>query len=240
MNGQVVITGAAGGIGAALAEHFLGLGRSVTGIDVTVFPERLRAAPGFLGFGADITDESAVEGALDEAAARGPIAALIANAAVTDLAHHDTLTMPYAIWARVLRVNIDGAFLTARAAARRMGGGNIVFVTSSLALLSHAKANDAPYCTSKAAVEMLARVMALELAPRGTNVNTLYPSTVIDTGFFAHWSKEERQRLLSPPTILNASAAFLISLAPGAATGRSLDQDRWDRNEAYRAEWGVA
>lgn len=240
MNGQVVITGAAGGIGAALAEHFLGLGQAVAGIDVTPFPTRLRAAPGFVGLRADITEDSAVEAAFEEATARGPITACIANAAVTDLDHHDTLTLPYATWARVLRVNVDGAFLTARAAARRMGAGNIVFVTSSLAFLAQAKANDAPYCTSKAAVEMLARVMALELAPRGINVNTLYPSVIIDTGFFAHWSKEERRRLLSPPAILNASAEFLAELAPGAATGRSLDQDRWDRDAGYRAEWGAA
>lgn len=240
MNGQVVITGAAGGIGAALAEHFLGLGRAVTAIDVMAFPDRLRAAPGFVGLRADITDESAVEAAFDTAAARRPITALIANAAVTDPAHHDTLTIPYATWGRVLRVNVDGAFLTARTAARQMGTGNIIFVTSSLALLTQAKANDAPYCTSKAAVEMLARVMSLELAPRGINVNTLYPSAIIDTGFFAHWPEAERRRLLKPPTILNAAAAFLTGLAPGAATGHSLDQDRWDRDAAYRAEWGAA
>lgn len=239
MKGQIVITGAAGGIGAALAEHFLRLGRTVTGLDIAPFPDGLAQAPGFAGLHADIADEAAVEAALDAAAARGPIAALLANAAVTDLDHHDVLSLPYATWARVLRINVDGAFLTARGAARRMEGGNIVFVTSSLALLSEAKANDAPYCTSKAAVEMLARVMALELAPKGINVNTLYPSAIVDTGFFAHWTEAERRRLLSPPTILNASAAFLADLAPGAATGRSLDQDRWDRDAAYRAEWGA-
>jgi NAD(P)-dependent dehydrogenase (short-subunit alcohol dehydrogenase family) len=238
VTGQVVITGAAGGIGAALAEHFLRLGRTVTGLDITPFPDRLAQAPGFTGLHADIADEAAVETALDAATARGPIAALLANAAVTDLDHHDVLSMPYATWARILRVNVDGAFLTARGAARRMERGNIVFVTSSLARLSEARANDAPYCTSKAAVEMLARVMALELAPKGINVNTLYPSVIVDTGFFARWTEAERRRL-SPPTILNASAAFLADLAPGAATGRSLDQDRWDRDEAYRAGWGA-
>jgi 3-oxoacyl-[acyl-carrier protein] reductase len=240
VTGQVVVTGAAGGIGTALAEYFLSLGGPVTGVDVAPFPSRLIGAPGFLGLRADIADEPAVEDAFDAAAARGPIVALIANAAVTDLDHHDTLTLPYATWARVLRINVDGAFLTARAAARRMGAGNIVFVTSSLAFLSEAKANDAPYCTSKAAVEMLARVMALELAPKGINVNTLYPSAIIDTGFFAHWPEEERRRLLSPPTILNAAAAFLAGLPPGAATGRSLDQERWDSDPAYRTDWGMA
>jgi 3-oxoacyl-[acyl-carrier protein] reductase len=235
VNGQVVVTGAAGGIGAALAEHFPALGRPVAGLDRRPFPQRLREAPGFLGLPGDLTGEAAVEAAFDAITARAPIAALIANAAVTDLDHHDVLSLPSAIWAEVLRVNVDGAFLTARAAARRRAGGDIVFVTSSLAF--EATANDAPSCTSKAAVEMLARVMALALVPRGINVNTLFPRAVIDTGFFARLPEAERRRL-RPPTILNASAAFLAGLAAdAAATGRSLDQDAWDRDPAYRAGW---
>jgi len=239
MSGQIVITGAAGGIGAALADHFLSRGRAVAGIDIAPFSDRTAAMPDFVGIRSDITDEAALERAFDAIAARGPISTVIANAAVTDLAHSDTLSMLYATWSRVLRINVDGAFLTGRAAARRMGRGNIVFVTSSLAMLSQAKANDAAYCTSKAAVEMLARVMALELAPMGINVNTLYPSAVIDTGFFAHWSAEQR-RVLAPPTILNGAASALADLPPGAVTGRSLDHARWENERAYRCEWGAA
>lgn len=244
MSGQVVITGAAGGIGAAMAGHLLALGRQVAGIDIAAYPETLTGRPGFLGVAADITDPVAVEAAFDRIAARGKVAALVANAAVTDLAHHDALSLPYDVWARVLRVNVDGAFLTARAAARRMAhhptGGNIVFVTSSLAFHGEAKVNDAPYCTSKAAVEMLARVMALELAPKGINVNTLFPRAIIDTGFFAHWTEDDRRRLLAPPGLLNPAITHVIGLAPGTATGRSLDQDRFDRDPAYRAEWHAA
>lgn len=238
MTGQIVITGAAGGIGAALCDHFLSLGREVAGIDIRPIPAHRATAAGFMGLSADITDESAIEHAFDSIAARGQIAAVIANAAITDLDHHETVAMPYATWAKVLRVNVDGAFLTGRAAARRMTNGNIIFITSSLALLSQAKTNDGPYCTSKAAVEMLARVLAKELGDKGINVNTLYPSAIIDTGFFAHWPDEQR-KALSPPSLLNATAAFLADLAPGAATGRSLDQDRWDKDDAYRSDWGA-
>ncbi len=237
---RIAITGAAGGIGASLARHFLAEGWAVAGIDRAAFPADLAQAAAMLCLAADITDEAAIEGAMGAAAADGPLHALIANAAVTDLDHHFALDMPYATWARVLRVNVDGAFLSARAAARRMGeGGNIVFVTSSLARLSDAQAGDAPYCTSKAAVEMLARVLAIELADMGINVNTLYPSAMIDTGFFAHWP-EERRAALAAPSLLNATALHLAGLAPGAATGRSLDQERWERDAAYRADWGAA
>lgn len=239
MTGQIVITGAAGGIGAAMCDHFLLLGRVVAGIDIRPIPTPRATAAGFVGQSADITDETAIERAFDRIAQRGQIAAVIANAAVTDLDHHETVAMPYATWEKVLRVNVDGAFLTGRAAARRMTNGNIIFITSSLALLTQAKARDGPYCTSKAAVEMLARVMAKELAEKGVNVNTLYPSAIIDTGFFAHWP-DEQHKTLSPPSLLNATAAYLVDLAPGAATGRSLDQDRWDKDDAYRAEWGAS
>ncbi len=234
--GHIVITGTAGGIGAALAAHFVTRGWLVTGIDRAPAPA-LEGA--FIGVQADITDEEAMETAFAAAAERGPIRALIANAAVTDLDHHHAVDMPYEVWRNVLRVNVDGAFLTARSAARHMragGGGNIVFVTSSLARLSDAQAGDAPYCTSKAAVEMLTRVLAIELAADAINVNTVFPSVIIDTGFFAHWPDAERAKL-APATLLNETAHFLAALPAGAATGGSLDQQRWDDDAAYRAQW---
>lgn len=236
---HVVITGTAGGIGAALASRFLATGWQVTGIDRAIPPEWMSKSSSFTGDTVDITDEAAMESTFAAAAVRGPISAVIANAAVTDLDHHHAVDMPYDVWRNVLRVNVDGAFLTARSAARHMretGGGNIVFVTSSLARLTDAQAGDAPYCTSKAAVEMLARVLAIELAPHGINVNTLFPSLMIDTGFFAHWPAEQRAKL-APATLLNETAQFLVTLPAGAATGQSLDQQRWDDERSYRAGW---
>ncbi len=240
---HVVITGAAGGIGAALASHFLGGGWSVTGVDRAAFAAEHDDRAWYLTLKADITDEAAMDATMARCVAEhGPISGLIANAAVTDLEHDNVVDMAYATWQRVLRVNVDGAFLSARNAARHMretGGGNIAFVTSSLARLSDAQAGDAPYCTSKAAVEMLTRVLAIELAPHRINVNTLFPSVMIDTGFFAHWNSDRRSEL-APPTILNETASFLMSLSPGAATGRSLDQALWDADPAYRSSWEPA
>lgn len=236
---HIVITGTAGGIGAALASRFLAIGWQVTGIDRASAPEWLSKSPSYAGVDADITDEAAIEAAFADAVERGPISAVINNAAVTDLNHHHAIDMPYEVWRNVLRVNVDGAFLTARTAARHMrdsGGGNIIFVTSSLARLTDAQAGDAPYCTSKAGVEMLARVLAIELAPHGVNVNTLFPSVMIDTGFFAHWPEDERAKL-APATLLNETAQFLATLPAGSATGQSLDQQRWDDERTYRAGW---
>ncbi|MDB5524758.1 MAG: family NAD(P)-dependent oxidoreductase [Rhizobium sp.] len=232
MSGHVVITGAAGGIGHALADGFLKEGWRVTGIDLE---DAAIAHPNYLHRRADITDEPWLATVFAEAAARMAIDAVIANAAVTDKDHRPALELDYAVWQQVLRINVDGAFLTARTAARHMpDGGNIMFVTSSLAFLEQAKANDAPYCASKSAVEMLMRILALELVPAGINVNSIFPSVKIDSGFFAHLDETERSDL-ARPDILNAAALFLASLEPGALTGVSVDQQRWDDDPDYRA-----
>jgi 3-oxoacyl-[acyl-carrier protein] reductase len=237
VSGAVVVTGAGRGIGAALGRHFLDAGRPVFGIDVAAANATLAERRGYRHFQADVTDEAAVDAAFAAIFAAGPVSAVIANAAVTDIAHRRVADLSYATWRHVLRINVDGAFVTGRAAARGLaaqGGGNIVFVTSSLALLDQALAGDAPYCTSKAAVEMFARVLARELAPARVNVNTLYPSVKIDTGFFAHLDAGERAEL-ARPDILDRSADFLANLPPGTLTGRSLDQQRFDADPHYRA-----
>ncbi len=237
MTPHALITGTGRGIGLALTQGFLAAGWRVTGLDRA--PAALED-PGYSHVECDITDEAAMEQAFDAAIARGLLRAVIANAAVTDIAHRPVVEQDYATWRKVLDVNVNGAFVTARAAARRLvpsGAGNITFVTSSLAFLDQALANDAPYCASKSAVEMLMRVLALELDGTGVNVNTLFPSTKIDTGFFAHCDAAERATL-DPPTILNKTALFLAGLAPGVLTGHSLDQQRWDNDPAYRREIG--
>lgn len=230
---HILITGAARGIGLALARHFIANGWLVSGVDIGGAG---MAEPGYSHYRADITDEAALGSAFAAAVERGPLDAVIANAALTDLDHSLAVDLDYGTWQRVMRVNVDGAFLTGRLAARAMRGqgrGNIVFVTSSLAFLDQAKASDAPYCASKSAVEMLARVLALELAADRINVNTLFPSVKIDTGFFAHLPDAERS-MLARPDLLNETALFLAGLAPGVLTGTSLDQQRWDDDHAYR------
>jgi 3-oxoacyl-[acyl-carrier protein] reductase len=229
---HVIITGAAGGIGRALAEAFAGRGWLVTGIDRLPAPD----TAAIVNEQADVTDEPALAAVFDRALARHPVDAVIANAALTDLDHNSATELDYGTWQRVQRVNVDGSFLTARLAAQRMlprGRGNIVFVTSSLAFFDQAKANDAAYCASKSAVEMLMRVMSRELAEGGVNVNSLFPSVMIDTGFFARLSAAERAGL-ARPSLLDDSALFLASLPPGALTGVSLDQQRWDIDSAYQ------
>ena len=231
MSRHILITGSAGGIGCSIARRFLREGWIVTGIDRA---EGAIEHENYTHDTLDITDEIAMNRAFGQATSRAQLTAVIANAAVTDMGHHCVSDLNYETWQNVLRVNVDGAFLTARAAARSMvSGGNIIFITSSLAFADNAIANDAPYSASKAAVEMLKQVLALELIPSGINVNTLFPSAKIATGFFSHLPAHQ-QTDLAPANILDETALFLAGLAPGVLTGVSLDQARWDSDPSYR------
>jgi 3-oxoacyl-[acyl-carrier protein] reductase len=232
---HIVITGSAGGIGRALAQYFIDMDWLVSGIDRA---EPRIVHPRYAHHMADITDELAVNRVFDAASRRGEIAVVVANAAVTDRAHDAIREMEFSTWQTIQRVNVDGTFLTLRAAARRMREGNVVIVTSSLAFLDQAMAHDAPYCASKAALEMLMRVAALELRERGINVNSVYPSVKVDTGFFDDLDREERD-VLARPEILNVCTYFLATRRPGALTGISLDQQRWDTDAAYRRSLGA-
>jgi len=233
MSRHILITGASGGIGLALCQCFLDTGWSVTGFDVG--PPALKGAS-YWHERIDVRDEAVMTTAFEHTSRRAPLDVVIANAAVTDIQHHGVADLDYALWQHVMRVNVDGAFLTGKLGAQHMNrGGNIVFVTSSLAFFAGAQANVAPYCTSKSAVEMFMRVLALELAERNINVNTLFPSVKVDTGFFAHLGDKDRAAL-APPDLLNDAAMFLAELDPGTLTGVSLDQQRWDTSNTYRKE----
>lgn len=135
-------------------------------------------------------------------------------------------------WNRTLAINLTGAWICGRAAGRRMidagRGGRIVNVTSILA--SAPLEGAGAYCASKAALEMLTRVMALELARHGVAVNAVAPghtATPMNFGGVevdAHTIVRESipmRRPAAPEEIANA-IAFLASPGASYATGASL------------------
>ncbi|HKI55866.1 MAG TPA: SDR family NAD(P)-dependent oxidoreductase [Trueperaceae bacterium] len=231
----VLVTGAAGGIGAAIARHLASLGARVAALD----RQPCLDVPAELCLEADVAEPEQVAAAVARAErALGPVAALVSNAAVTDVRHHRVTDLPLATWDEVFRVNVRGSVVVAQAVLPgmlRRRAGNLVFVTSSLGQPRGGIPGDAVYSASKAAVEMLAWVLARESRDRGINVNTVYPSVKVDTGFFAHLSAAER-RELAPPTLLDETAAFLVGLRPGTVTGVSLSQQLWDDDPAYVTE----
>jgi NAD(P)-dependent dehydrogenase (short-subunit alcohol dehydrogenase family) len=173
---RVVVVGGAAGIGLATARLALETGAQVAIID------RQSAPPGTLGFTADMKRTSEVNAAIAAAAnALGGIDGL-AYCAGIDLQAPLSDTADEA-WEQVIDVNLTGAMRACRAALPHLSaqGGSIVLVSSGAGLspLRHRTA----YCASKAGLNMLAKTLAMELAPDGIRVNALCPGAV-ETGLF--------------------------------------------------------
>lgn len=176
---HVLVTGAAGGIGLAVAEAFAALGDTVTGVDARG-PE-LDAAMARLGahaLVADLADPGCAELVDRAAALAGPVDVLVNAAGIypaTPLAD-----MTAAAWDRVQHVNVRAPVLLTVAVARMStaAGRPAAVVNISSGAATRARPGAAHYCTSKAALEMATKACAVELADRGVRVNAVAPGFV--------------------------------------------------------------
>src|SRR3954465_6516147 len=127
----------------------------------------------------DLTDPVVASGAVDELADELGGSGVRVNNAGTG-SSRPVLEMGYDEWRSVLAVDLDGAFLCAQRAARRMGGrgggGRIVNITSVHE--EYPRVGSGPYCAAKGGLRMLARVLALELSAYGITVNTIAPGEI--------------------------------------------------------------
>jgi NAD(P)-dependent dehydrogenase (short-subunit alcohol dehydrogenase family) len=184
LDGQVaLVTGARQGIGRALT---LGLARAGARVVVTS-----RDAAGLVDLagelsvlgaehyelGLDVARPESIEEAVTLAADHwGRLDVLVNNAGVALRA--PALEITAGEWDHVAEVNLRGVFLLCQAAARRMEtGGSIVNLSSTFARV--AVEDRSVYAATKAAVEQLTRVLALEWAPRGITVNAIAPTTIV-------------------------------------------------------------
>jgi rhamnulose-1-phosphate aldolase/alcohol dehydrogenase len=175
LQGQVAfVTGAAGGIGRAIADALASAGASVVGFDLE--PD----AAGDVSVAGDVTSEAAVRAAYDEAVlAFGGVDIVVSNAGIASSAPVEETSL--ADWERNHAILGTGYFLVAREAfrlAREQGtGGSIVFIASKNAVV--AGKNAAAYSSAKALELHLARCLAEEGGALGLRVNTVNPDAVL-------------------------------------------------------------
>ncbi len=199
-----LITGGAGGIGAATARRLLNDGACVMLADIDDSSVKSMANELAEEFSSDVvaavqcdvTDEAAVVAALREIAVTfGGIDILVSNAGIASAAPLDETSLD--LWNRNINVLATGYFLMTRETFKVMKqqdrGGSIIFVGSKNALV--ASANAAAYCTAKAAELQLARAVALEGAPFGVRCNVVNPDAVLRGSkiWSSDWKKERAQ-----------------------------------------------
>jgi NAD(P)-dependent dehydrogenase (short-subunit alcohol dehydrogenase family) len=233
---RVVITGASRGLGRVLAHAFSQGGARVVLVARTETDLKAIAAelpgPSIVVHG-NVTDDRFNEVVADATVAEwGGVDVWICNAGISPILAGPTETDP-SIWREILDVNLTGAFLGARAAARVMrAGGRLIFTGSVLG--ERPRAGLAAYSASKAGLIGMAKGLALDLAPAGITVNVVAPgwfdspladrwknSPELGAGVLAHTA----QRRWGAATDLAGAYQFLASDASAFVTGTVINVD---------------
>lgn len=236
----IVVFGGAGGIGAGTSARLAEAGARVIIADLNEAQAQAKAAEiaaaggQAIGVGCDITNPDMCERAAQAVVDRfGQIDGVVNCAGISK--PHDSISLPPADWARMVDVQLNGAFYSAQACAKRMWdkGGAMVFITSTNAEAAFPRR--AAYCAAKAGLAMLTKVLAIEWAEKGIRVNAVgptYVATEMTVRNIAAGNVNEAQikarvplgRLAQPADVANA-VAFLLSDKASFITGHSLYVD---------------
>jgi NAD(P)-dependent dehydrogenase (short-subunit alcohol dehydrogenase family) len=243
----VIVTGAAQGLGKAIAQGLARAGANVALCDVS--EEQLDVVAVDLGnecgsdriFAAatDVSNEKSTRQFVDSVASRfGQIDALINNAALGCASvRPDFMSSPIPIWKmdpaewrRVIEVNTNGTFLLTRWATPHMvrrGAGRIINVTTTFQTMLAPKFG--AYGPSKAAVEAMSSILVEELEDTGVTVNIVVPGGPADTAQVPDSLIEDRSKLLRPDVMI-APILWLCSDASAETTGLRFSGALWDES----------
>ena len=238
--GQVaLVTGAKRGLGRELALTFAGAGADVAvctrdvegGALEAVVDEVKKMGRRSLGVKADTSRVADVDNLVAKVMEEfGRIDILVNNAAV--LIKGMILDMPLADWDRHFEVNVRGYYLVSRAVAAKMverKKGSIINISSDLAF--RANPAHAAYCTSKAAIIMLTRALALEPGPYGIRVNTVAPGMFRTKLSKPNWSNPDFMKFMESitplgrigePEEMTGAVLYLASNASSYVSGTTI------------------
>ncbi|MBN8578665.1 MAG: SDR family oxidoreductase [Cytophagales bacterium] len=237
-NQVAIVTGAGQGIGLEICRRLAAEGAHVMLNDVESAlsgsaAASIRQAHGScMALSGDCSEITFIKNLVDETiAAFGKIDIVIANAGITLFGDFFDYTPDD--FFRVMRLNLGGSFFLAQQAAKKMRdqttGGRILFMSSVTGHQAHK--NLAAYGMSKAALEMLAKNLVVELSPFGITINTVAPGataterTNSDPDYEATWSRITPIGRPASTSDIAAAVLFLVSPAAGHITGQTLIVD---------------
>ncbi len=234
-----IITGAGQGIGFEICSHLAKEGATVylNDLDHALADhaaQQINKVTGgnCIAIAGDSSDISFINKMVDTAVAQfGKLDIAIANAGITLFG--DFFTYSPESFNRVMQVNLGGTFFLAQAAANQMkkqpSGGSILFTSSVTGHQAHKDL--AAYGMSKAALEMLAKNLVIEISQYQINVNTIAPGATItertsgDPGYNATWSRLTPMGRPATVADIAGTAAFLVSDEARHITGQTLIVD---------------